>query len=158
MSERGGGGEHGADESRRLHRAARSPRPASDTVFLVTGGGAMHLDDAIGRCEDLRYVCNHHEQACALAAEGYARATGGLGVAVVTSGPGGTNTITGVLGQWHDSVPVLYVSGQVRRDTTVASTGLPLRQLGDQEADIVAIVSSITKYAVMRHRPGARPL
>jgi acetolactate synthase-1/2/3 large subunit len=118
-------------------------------VFLISGGGAMHLDDAIGRRADLRYVCNHHEQACALAAEGYARATGGLGVAVVTSGPGGTNTITGVLGQWHDSVPVLYVSGQVRRDTTVASTGLPLRQLGDQEADIVAIVSTITKYAVM---------
>ena len=92
------------------------------TVFMVTGGGAMHLDDAIGQCEGLGYVCNHHEQACALAAEGYARETGGLGVAVVTSGPGGTNTITGVLGQWHDSVPVLYVSGQVRRDTTVAST------------------------------------
>ena len=123
------------------------------TVFLITGGGAMHLDDAIGRCERLRYVCNHHEQACALAAEGYARATGGLGVAVVTSGPGGTNAITGVLGQWHDSVPVLYVSGQVRRDTTVASTGLPLRQLGDQEADIVAIVTPITKYAVMLTRP-----
>ena len=120
-----------------------------DTVFMVTGGGAMHLDDALGQCEGLAYVCNHHEQACALAAEGYARETGGLGVAVVTSGPGGTNTITGVLGQWHDSVPVLYVSGQVRRDTTVWSTGLPLRQLGDQEADIVSIVSSITKHAVM---------
>jgi acetolactate synthase I/II/III large subunit len=124
-----------------------------DTVFMVTGGGAMHLDDAIGRCPGLAYVCNHHEQACALAAEGYARQRGGLGVAVVTSGPGGTNTITGVLGQWHDSVPVLYVSGQVRRDTTVASTGLPLRQLGDQEADIVAIVSSITKHAVMLTDP-----
>ena len=123
------------------------------TVFLITGGGAMHLDDAVGRCPDLNFVCDHHEQACALAAEGYARQTGGLGVAVVTSGPGGTNTITGVLGQWHDSVPVLYVSGQVRRDTTVASTGLPLRQLGDQEADIVAIVSSITKYAVMLTEP-----
>jgi acetolactate synthase-1/2/3 large subunit len=133
---------------------ARRIRDAGvETVFLITGGGAMHLDDAIGRCEGLEYVCNHHEQACALAAEGYARATGGLGVAVVTSGPGGTNTITGVLGQWHDSVPVLYVSGQVRRDTTVASTGLPLRQLGDQEADIVAIVSPITKYAVMLMEP-----
>jgi len=128
---------------------ARRVAEAVDTVFLITGGGAMHLDDAVGRCEGLRYVCNHHEQACALAAEGYARERGGLGVAIVTSGPGGTNTITGVLGQWHDSVPVLYVSGQVRRDTTVWSTGLPLRQLGDQEADIVAIVSPITKYAVM---------
>ena len=133
--------------------ARRIAEAGVGTVFLVTGGGAMHLDDAIGRCAGLSYVCNHHEQACALAAEGYARQTGGLGVAVVTSGPGGTNTITGVLGQWHDSVPVLYVSGQVRRDTTVASTGLPLRQLGDQEADIVAIVSSITKHAVMLTDP-----
>jgi len=133
--------------------AKRIAQAGVDTVFMITGGGAMHLDDAIGRCEGLRYVCDHHEQACALAAEGYARERGGLGVAVVTSGPGGTNTITGVLGQWHDSVPVLYVSGQVRRDTTVVSTGLPLRQLGDQEADIVAIVASITKYAVSVTRP-----
>jgi acetolactate synthase-1/2/3 large subunit len=133
--------------------ARRIAEAGVGTVFMITGGGAMHLDDAIGRCEGLRFVCNHHEQACALAAEGYARQTGGLGVAVVTSGPGGTNTITGVLGQWHDSVPVLYVSGQVRRDTTVASTGLPLRQLGDQEADITAIVAPITKYAVSLFQP-----
>ena len=116
-------------------------------VFMVTGGGAMHLDDALGLRTDLHLVFNHHEQACAIAAEGYARLTGGIGVACVTSGPGGTNAITGVLGQWHDSVPVLYVSGQVRYDTTVASTGLPLRQLGDQEADIVRLVAPITKYA-----------
>lgn len=118
-------------------------------VFMVTGGGAMHLDDSIGKETGLHYICNHHEQACAIALEGYARVTGKLGVAIVTTGPGGTNTMTGVLGQWHDSVPALYVSGQVRFDTTVASTGLPLRQLGDQEADIVSIVSPITKYAVM---------
>lgn len=118
-------------------------------VFIVTGGGAMHLDDSFGSRDDLSYVCCHHEQACAIAVEGYARAKGSIGCAVVTTGPGGTNTITGVLGQWHDSVPALYLSGQVRYDTTVASTGLPLRQLGDQEADIVEIVSSITKYAVM---------
>ncbi|HEY5505885.1 MAG TPA: thiamine pyrophosphate-binding protein, partial [Coriobacteriia bacterium] len=118
-------------------------------VFMVTGGGAMHLDDSFGRRDDLTLVFNHHEQACAIGAEGYARVRGDLGVAVVTTGPGGTNTVTGVLGQWHDSVPALYISGQVRYDTTVASSGLPLRQLGDQEADIVAIVSSITKYAVM---------
>ena len=117
-------------------------------VFMVSGGGAMHLDDSLGREGRLRLVCNHHEQACAMAVEGYARIRGDIGVAVVTTGPGGTNTITGVLGQWHDSVPALYVSGQVRYDTTVASTGLPLRQLGDQEADIVSIVSTITKYAV----------
>lgn len=118
-------------------------------VFMITGGGAMHLDDSIGREKRLTYICNQHEQACAMAVEGYARVTGNIGVAIVTTGPGGTNAITGVLGQWHDSVPALYVSGQVKYETTVASTGLPLRQLGDQEADIVKIVSPITKYAVM---------
>src|SRR5664280_1848197 len=117
-------------------------------VFMVTGGGAMHLDDALGLSADLGLVFDHHEQACAIAAEGYARVRGGIGVVSVTTGPGGTNAITGVLGQWHDSVPVLYVSGQVRFDTTVGSTALPLRQLGDQEADIVRLVSPITKYAV----------
>jgi acetolactate synthase I/II/III large subunit len=116
-------------------------------VFMVTGGGAMHLDDALGRRDDLELVFCHHEQACAIGVEGYARVRGDLGVAVVTTGPGGTNTVTGVLGQWHDSVPALYISGQVRYDTTVASTGLPLRQLGDQEADIVRLVAPITKYA-----------
>ena len=116
-------------------------------VFMVTGGGAMHLDDAIGHHDGLRPVFNHHEQACAIAAEGYARTTGGLAAVCVTTGPGGTNTITGVLGQWHDSIPAIYVSGQVRRDTTVASTMLPLRQLGDQEADIIRLVAPITKYA-----------
>lgn len=117
-------------------------------VFMVTGGGAMHLDDALGLRDDLELVFCHHEQACAIAVEGYARTSGRIGVACVTTGPGGTNAITGVLGQWHDSVPALYVSGQVRFDTTVASTALPLRQLGDQEADITRLVSPITKYAV----------
>jgi len=118
-------------------------------VFMVTGGGAMHLDDSIGRCEHLEYVCNHHEQACALAAEGYARISGNLGVAVVTSGPGGTNALTGVLAAWLDSIPTLVISGQVKYENTAASTGLPLRQLGDQEANIVEMVRPITKYAVM---------
>jgi acetolactate synthase-1/2/3 large subunit len=118
-------------------------------VFLVTGGGAMHLDDSLSRRPELTLVCNHHEQACAIAAEGYARIGETIGVTVVTTGPGGTNTITGVLGQWHDSVPALYVSGQVRFDTTVASTKVPLRQLGDQEASIVELVRPITKYAQM---------
>jgi acetolactate synthase-1/2/3 large subunit len=118
-------------------------------VFLVTGGGAMHLDDSLGRRPELTLVCNHHEQACAIAAEGYARIGEAIGVTVVTTGPGGTNTITGVLGQWHDSVPALYVSGQVRFDTTVASTQVPLRQLGDQEASIIELVRPITKYAEM---------
>jgi len=118
-------------------------------VFMLTGGGAMHLNDAIGREERIKYICNQHEQACAMAAEGYARLKGKMAVVCVTSGPGGTNTLTGVLGQWLDSIPVLYLSGQVRYETTVASTGLPLRQLGDQEANIVDIVRPIAKYAVM---------
>lgn len=118
-------------------------------VFMITGGGAMHLNDSVGRCKDLEFICNHHEQASAIAVEGYARITGRIGVAIVTTGPGGTNTITGVLGQWQDSIPALYISGQVRYSTTVASSGLPLRQLGDQEVNITEIVSSITKYSVM---------
>ena len=118
-------------------------------VFMISGGGAMHLNDSIGSRKDIEYICNHHEQASAIAAEGYARISGNIGVCVVTSGPGGTNTVTGVLGQWLDSIPALYLSGQVRYETTVESTRIPLRQLGDQEANIVAIVSPITKYAVM---------
>ena len=122
-------------------------------VFMITGGGAMHLNDSIGHEKRIQYICNHHEQACAMAAEGYARASGKLGVVCVTTGPGGTNAITGVLGQWLDSISVLYISGQVRYDTTVASTGLPLRQLGDQEINIVDIVRTITKYALMVTEP-----
>lgn len=122
-------------------------------VFMVSGGGAMHLNDAIGKNKDIEYVCNHHEQACAIAVEGYARVTGNLGVAVVTSGPGGTNAVTGVLGLWLDSIPGMFISGQIKYGTTVESSGLPLRQLGDQEANIVDIVKSITKYAVMVRDP-----
>ena len=117
-------------------------------VFMISGGGAMHLNDSVGRNKNIQYICNHHEQASAIAAEGYARASGKLAVVIVTSGPGGTNTITGVIGQWLDSVPVLYISGQVKRETTIASCpDIPLRQLGDQEINIVDIVRSVTKYA-----------
>lgn len=122
-------------------------------VFMISGGGAMHLNDAFGKCRDLQYICNHHEQACAIAVEGYSRITGNFGVAVVTSGPGGTNAITGVLGMWLDSIPGLIISGNIRYATTAESTGLPLRQLGDQEANIIDIVRSITKYAVMVKDP-----
>jgi len=122
-------------------------------VFMLVGGGAMFLNDAFGIEKRIKYVCNQHEQACAMAAEGYARLTSKIAVVCVTSGRGGTNTLTGVLGQWLDSIPVLYLSGQVRYETTVASTGLPLRQLGDQEANIVDIVRPITKYAVMVTNP-----
>ncbi len=123
-------------------------------VFMIPGGGAMHLDDSIGLCKDIQFTCNHHEQACAIGAEGYARTSGKLGVAIVTSGPGGTNTMTGITGQWTDSVPVLYISGQIKYETSIESCReLGLRQLGDQEINIVDIVRPITKYAVFIKDP-----
>jgi len=120
-------------------------------VFLVTGGGAMHLNDALAHCRDLAFVCNHHEQASAIAAEHYSKATNNLGVALVTTGPGGTNAITGVVGAWLDSTPMLVISGQVKRaDRMYRPDGTPLgvRQRGSQEVDIVSLVNSVTKYAV----------
>jgi acetolactate synthase-1/2/3 large subunit len=121
-----------------------------EDVFMISGGGAMHLDDALGLNKKIRYICNHHEQASAIAAEGYARIANKLAVVVVTTGPGGTNTLTGVIGQWLDSVPVLYISGQVKYETTIASIpDLGLRQLGDQEINIIDIVKPVTKYASM---------
>ena len=120
------------------------------TVFMVSGGGNMHLIDSLGKNENLKYVCNHHEQACAIAAEGYARVSNKIGIAYVTTGPGGTNAITGVYGAWVDSIPTMIVSGQVKFETTIASQPhLHLRQLGDQEINIIDIVKPITKYAVM---------
>jgi len=125
-----------------------------DDIFMISGGGAMHLDDSIGKCEGLNYICNHHEQACAIAAEGYARISGKLAAVNVTTGPGGTNTLTGVFGQWTDSVPVIYISGQVKEETTItAYPELKLRQLGDQEVDIVDIVRPITKFAISITNP-----
>lgn len=120
------------------------------TVFMVSGGGNMHLIDSLGKNSDLEFVCNHHEQACAVAAEGYARVSNKIGVACVTTGPGGTNAITGVMGAWVDSIPTLTISGQVKFETTIASQPeLNLRQIGDQEINIIDIVKPITKYAVM---------
>ena len=119
-------------------------------MFTVTGGGAMHLNDAFGHNENLTCIYNHHEQACSIAAEGYARLTGKIAGCCVTSGPGGTNAITGVMGGYLDSIPMFVVSGQVKRETTVWSVpDLGLRQLGDQEFPIVDAVSCMTKYAVM---------
>ncbi|MDR2457057.1 MAG: thiamine pyrophosphate-binding protein [Clostridiales Family XIII bacterium] len=115
--------------------------------FMVSGGGAMHLNDSLGRY--ISYTANHHEQACAIAAEGYARVNQRLAVVNVTTGPGGLNCLNGVFGQWTDSVPVLYISGQVKFSTTIQScTRISLRQLGDQEVDIVSVVKPLTKYAV----------
>ena len=117
-------------------------------VFTVTGGGAMHLNDSLGHHPELKCTYNHHEQACAIAAEAYARLSNRLACVCVTSGPGGTNAITGVIGGWLDSIPMFIVSGQVKRETTVTSTGAPLRQLGDQEYTIIETVRPMTKYAV----------
>ncbi len=122
--------------------------------FLVTGGGAMHLNDALGHHPGMHCTFSHHEQACAIAAEAYCRFSGRLPLVCVTSGPGGLNTMTGVFGAWTDSVPMLILSGQVKRETMLSSCPeLPLRQLGDQEADIVSVVRGITKYAVSVMRP-----
>lgn len=124
-------------------------------VFMVTGGGAMHLNDAIGRCAALQYICCHHEQACAMAAEGYARIENQLGVINVTSGPGGINALNGVFGAWTDSIPMLIISGQMKRETLVSTHGLTgkLRQLGDQEVNIVEMVKGITKFAHLLTEP-----
>ncbi|MFG1423681.1 thiamine pyrophosphate-binding protein [Roseixanthobacter liquoris] len=118
-------------------------------VFMVTGGGAMHLNHAFGTHPDLECVFNHHEQACAIAAESYYRVNNKLAVANVTSGPGGTNAITGVHGAFADSIAMLVISGQVKMETTVRSTGMPLRQYGDQELDIEELVRPVTKYVQM---------
>ena len=120
--------------------------------FMVSGGGAMHLNDSLGRF--IPYTANHHEQACAIAAEGYARVNQKLAVVNVTTGPGGLNCMNGLFGQWTDSVPVLYISGQVKFTTTMASCPqIPLRQLGDQEVNIISCVKPLTKYAKMVTEP-----
>jgi acetolactate synthase I/II/III large subunit len=122
-------------------------------VFLITGGGAMHLNDSVGT-SGLSYTCTHHEQAAAMAAEGYARITGKPGILNVTTGPGGINSLNGVFGAWTDSISMLIVSGQVKRETCMATYGLTdLRQLGDQEVDIIRIVRGITKYSVLVSDP-----
>ncbi|MBU0762686.1 MAG: thiamine pyrophosphate-binding protein [Candidatus Altiarchaeota archaeon] len=115
-------------------------------LFMLSGGGCMHLVDAVGRCREIEYVCNLHEQACSIAAEAYGQYTNNLGVALVTTGPGGTNAVTGVAGAWLDSIPCLYISGQVKRPDMKGNIGV--RQLGFQEIGIVDVVSPITKYAV----------
>ena len=120
-------------------------------VFMLPGGGAMHLNESLGRRPDLQFVCNLHEQAAAIAAEAYAKVSNQLGVALVTSGPGGTNAITGLAGAWLDSMPCLFISGQVKRADLKRDSGV--RILGVQEIDIVSIVTSITKYAVTIEDP-----
>ncbi len=122
-----------------------------DNIFLLPGGGCMHLVDSIGRNARLNHVCCLHEQAAAIAADGYAQYRNDLGVALVTTGPGGTNAITGVAGSWIDSTPILVISGQVKRKDMM--TGKGVRQMGVQEVDIVSLVKPITKYAVTVTEP-----
>jgi len=122
-------------------------------VFMVTGGGAMHLNDGLSRNKDLHAVCLHHEQACAMAAEAYCRLSGTLAAVNVTTGPGGINALNGVHGAYTDSIGMVVISGQVKRETMVGSYDLPLRQLGDQEADIVQMVQGITKFATVLREP-----
>ena len=126
-------------------------------AFSVVGGGAMHLNDALGHKEGLKVTYNHHEQACAIAAEAYARLENKIAAVCVTTGPGGTNALTGVVGGWLDSIPMFIISGQVRYDTTaryaLQFTETPLRAMGDQEYDIVKSVETMTKYATMIENP-----
>ena len=122
-------------------------------VFTVTGGGAMHMNDAFGHHPKLHCTYQHHEQACAMAAEAYARMDNRMAAVCVTTGPGATNAITGVLGGWMDSIPMLVFSGQARYATTVVASGLKLRSMGVQECNIVPVVTSITKYAQMIIHP-----
>ena len=125
-------------------------------VFSVVGGGAMHLNDALGHHPGLHVTYNHHEQACAMAAEAYARLDNRIAAVCVTTGPGGTNALTGVVGGWLDSIPMFVVSGQVRYDTTARfaeKAGARVRAMGDQEYDIVKCVTPMTKYAVMIEDP-----
>ena len=117
-------------------------------VFMVTGGASMHLNDAFGRESKIKKVFCHHEQACAMAAESYFRVSNRIAAVNVTAGPGSTNAITGVYGAHVDSMALIVVSGQSKRETLVSLTKLPLRQLGDQEVNIVELVKEITKYAV----------
>lgn len=126
-------------------------------AFSVVGGGAMHLNDALGHKDGLKVTYNHHEQACAIAAEAYARLDNKIAAVCVTTGPGGTNALTGVVGGWLDSIPMFIISGQVRYDTTaryaLQYTETPLRAMGDQEYDIVKSVEPMTKYATMIEDP-----
>ncbi len=120
-------------------------------VFMIPGGGAMHLNDSLGRSNKITYICNLHEQASSIAAEAYSRVTNNIGVALVTTGPGGTNTITVVTSAWIEATHMLIISGQVKIEDQIRNQGI--RQMGMQEVDIVSIVKPITKYAVMIKKP-----
>lgn len=124
-----------------------------DTCFAVVGGGAMHLDNALLVCDKMKKIFNHHEQACSMAADAYARYSGKMAAVCVTSGPGATNAITGVMGAWVDNLPMIVLSGQVRYAVSVPQSGLNLRYRGIQEFDIIGSVKNMTKYAKMIINP-----
>ncbi len=126
----------------------------AECYFMLSGGMMMHLMDAFGRLPRMRYYCNHHEQACAMGADGYARRSEKLGVCLATSGPGSTNLVTGLAGAYQDSVPILFITGQCKREDTARASGIEgLRQNGFLEVDIVPIVESVTKYAAFVESP-----
>ena len=124
----------------------RLAKEGVEKIFMVSGGGGMYLIEALGQNPNIKHICNHHEQASVMAAEGYQRATQNLGVALVTTGPASTNALTGVCCAWNDSIPLLVLSGQAKTATLVGNTGM--RQRGTHEVNIVPIVKSVTKYAV----------
>lgn len=121
-------------------------------AFLVSGGGNIHLIDSVAKSK-MQYVCNHHEQASAIAAEGYARIKNTIGLCIVTTGPGATNAITGAVSAWLDSIPMIILSGQVKRELIGSGTKIGVRQLGPQEINIIDMVKPITKYAKMIINP-----
>ena len=121
-------------------------------IFLVPGGGAMHLNDALASSSTVRGIACHHEQAAAISAEAYGRtAKARFGVAMVTTGPGSTNAITPVAGAWIDSLPLLVLSGQVKRADAIGAR--KIRQGGVQEVDIIHVVQPITKFAATINDP-----
>jgi len=115
-------------------------------IFLISGGGCIHLIDSVGKNKKIKFICNHHEQASSIAAEAYSRVTEKISACLVTSGPGSTNTLTGLIGAWLDSIPVIFISGQIKRETIADYS--KLRQIGDQEINIIDMVKPVTKYAV----------
>ncbi len=115
-------------------------------IFLISGGGCIHLIDSIGKNKKIKFICNHHEQASAIAAESYSRVTEKISACLVTTGPGSTNALTGLIGAWLDSIPVIFISGQVKRETIADYS--KLRQIGDQEINIIDMVKPVSKYAV----------
>lgn len=122
----------------------------TDTVFTLAGGGAMYLNDAVVCHKKMKYICSHHEQACAMAAEAYAKTKNIPGAVIVTSGPGSTNTITGLLEAWQNSIPVIFVSSQSKISQMSAYTKpYPIRQFGTQEVNILPVVKSLTKFSAV---------